>query len=82
MHNSVIFFNADGREENAILKHCPFCGSKDVVLTVIPAHKHIFATFMPDYEGSATVECQHCEAAIIGPGASEAIVAWNRRDGL
>lgn len=81
MNNSVIFVNADGREENAIMKHCPFCGSKDVFLTVIPAHKHTLATFMPDYAGSATVECKYCGAAIIGSVPSEAIKAWNRRDG-
>lgn len=81
MENNTIFFNAAGTEQDTILKPCPFCGSTDVCLTVIPAHKHIFVP-MPDYAGSATVECKYCTAAIIENTASEAITAWNRRDGV
>ena len=62
------------------LKPCPFCGSKDIFMNVIPPHTHIFAN-MPVYMGSATVECKHCEAAIIRDTKAEAIIAWNRRDG-
>lgn len=63
------------------LKPCPFCGSRDIFLNVIPPHTHIFAN-MPVYMGSATVECKYCEAAIIGAVPSEAITKWNRRDGV
>lgn len=60
------------------LKPCPFCGCK-AIITEIPPHKHEFATFMPDYEGSATVECCLCGAALIKTTKDEAIKAWNRR---
>ena len=62
------------------LKPCPFCGC-EAIITEIPPHKHAFATFMPDYEGSATVECCLCGAALIKTTKDEAIKAWNRRDG-
>lgn len=59
------------------LKSCPFCGG-EVMIEVIEPHTHTLATFMPDCEGKAFVECQ-CGAAIGGETRDAAIAAWNRR---
>lgn len=60
------------------LKPCPFCGG-DAVMTVIEPHTHVIATFMPDYEGGAFIECTGCSAAISGATPEQAAAAWNRR---
>lgn len=60
------------------LKPCPFCGSEAYIVEVKP-HSHIIATFMPDYEGGAFVECTGCTCALSAESKEEAIVAWNRR---
>lgn len=60
------------------LKPCPFCGS-DAFMEYIEPHTHIIATFMPDYEGGAFIECTVCTAAISGRTREEAAAGWNRR---
>lgn len=50
--------------EMARLKTCPFCGG-EAMIEVIEMHTHTLATFMPDCDGRAFVECQ-CGAAISG----------------
>jgi len=62
------------------LKPCPFCGSEAIIYT-IPPHKHAIATFMPDYEGGAFVECTDCTCGITADTEQQAIEAWNRRAG-
>lgn len=59
------------------LKTCPFCGRMPIV-HVIPAHKHNFAVFMPDYPGGAFIECV-CGVAIPGATLEEAAEKWNVR---
>ena len=59
------------------LKPCPFCGG-EAMIEVIEPHTHTMATFMPDYEGGAFIECQ-CGAAISGETRNAAIAAWNKR---
>jgi len=50
------------------------------MIEVIEMHTHTLATFMPDCDGRAFVECQ-CGAAISGETEAAAIAAWNRRAG-
>lgn len=59
------------------LKSCPFCRG-EAMIEVIEPHTHTLATFMPDCEGKAFVECQ-CGAAISGETRDAALAAWNRR---
>lgn len=54
---------------------CPFCGGK-AILNIIPPHTHTIATFMPDCEGEAFIECT---CILAGRTAEEVIEAWNRR---
>lgn len=58
------------------LKLCPHCKCIPVKYE-IKAHTHIYATFMPDYEGGWFVEC--CGDVVSGKTEEEAIEAWNRR---
>lgn len=60
------------------LKPCPFCGGEAFVYS-IPPHKHVFATFMTDYEGGAFAECSQCSCGLSGKTESDVIIAWNRR---
>lgn len=59
------------------LKPCPFCGGVARIEVVKP-HTHKLATFMPDCEGRAFIECR-CGAAICGKTRNDAIAKWNRR---
>lgn len=63
------------------LKPCPFCGCYDPIVEEIEPHTHVFATFMPDYPGSAVIECtsDDCGAAIMARTLEEAAERWNRR---
>ena len=73
----------DGREDGdsmEALKPCPFCGGTNILIDEIPPHRHVMV-MLPDYSGSATVECMDCEAAIIRGTRAEVVEAWNRRDG-
>ncbi len=60
------------------LKPCPFCGSKSVTLTYIEPHKHEIVD-MPDYDGSAFVECDCCSASITAETVEAAVKVWNER---
>ena len=64
--------------ERKELLPCPFCGGK-AMLDIIPPHTHTIATFMPDYEGGAFIECTGCTCAMSGRTAEEVAEAWNRR---
>ena len=59
------------------LKPCPFCGG-EAMIEVIEPHTHTMATFMPDYEGGAFIECQ-CGAGISGKTIDDVIAAWEKR---
>lgn len=57
---------------------CPFCGG-EAVIEVIPPHKHSIATFMPDYEGGAFIECTKCCCGMSGDNEKEVTDKWNTR---
>lgn len=57
---------------------CPFCGG-EAILNIIPPHTHTIATFMPDCEGEAFIECTECTCILAGRTAEEVIEAWNSR---
>lgn len=59
------------------IKSCPFCG-KIPQLIVVPPHKHIFATMIPDCKGEAFIECE-CTAAMSGDTVEKVIKKWNHR---
>lgn len=63
------------------LKPCPFCGSHEPMVEVIPPHSHTFAVWIPDYLGSAVIECPNddCGASIMARSLDEAAERWNRR---
>ncbi len=57
---------------------CPFCGGEPVDYE-IEAHKHHFATWMPDHPGSWWIECMICDIHMGKPTRDEVVAAWNRR---
>lgn len=59
------------------IKSCPFCG-KTPNLIIVPPHKHIFVTQLPDCTGEAFIECE-CSAAMSGDTVEEVIKKWNHR---
>lgn len=60
------------------LKPCPFCGGEAFV-NVIEPHKHMIATWLPEYGGGAFVECAGCGCGLSAPTETEAIEKWNLR---
>jgi len=62
----------------ATIKPCPMCGSEAHLHTVDP-HVHIFARWMPGYQGGSYVECSGCTCSVSGETKAEAIGTWNRR---
>jgi hypothetical protein len=58
---------------------CPFCGSKAIIYEIAP-HKHIMVN-LPEYSGSAFVECSCCTVALSGQTLEEASKNWNQRSG-
>lgn len=61
-----------------IILPCPFC-STEPLLQEFPAHEHVFATFMPDHEGSWAIECPGCGVGVCTDTRENAIAIWNRR---
>ncbi len=59
------------------LKPCPFCGG-EAFTQVFEPHSHSLE-FIPDYPGSASVECANCPCGILKDTLDEAIMTWNTR---
>ena len=70
--------DAKMRYINNPIKPCPFCGG-EANLTVIEAHTHKMATFMPDYPGGVFIECSGCTVAMSSETEEEATTLWNKR---
>lgn len=67
--------------ETETLKPCPFCGCEPYVALIEPhSHKGGIAAFMPDHQGSATVECG-CGAGLIDDDEETVRRRWNQRAG-
>lgn len=64
--------------ERGELHPCPFCGSS-AGITLIPAHEHQIAKFMPAVGDTWVLECKACPAGFCGQTREEVVSLWNRR---
>lgn len=66
-------------DESIALEPCPFCGGQPTFAAIEPhSHKGGIAAFMPDYAGSAYIECG-CGAGLIDETAHAVGARWNTR---
>lgn len=64
--------------ETPKLRPCPLCGCEALGVEH-PPHKHVFATFMPDHQGSYSIECPPCNLGLLADTEELATAAWNSR---